>query len=82
MQEQAMGLNSPGLHIGTLTTEPNFLLSAPDRTQKLIHLAQGEGNPCIPSSFCFYFGRSGCSSHAGQGYLNLMTSSHMFFCIS
>lgn len=67
---------------GTLTTEPNFLFLEPGQDTKCIHLAKGEGNPCIPSLFCFYLGGNSCSSHAGQGYINLMTSNHMFFSIS
>lgn len=82
MQEQATELYSPGSHVGTLTTEPNFLLSEPGQDTETYSFGRGGGEPLHPFLILFWFGAAGCSSHAGQGYLNLMISSHMFFSIS
>lgn len=70
-----------GLTLALWQLNPASCALSPDRTQRHIHLAKGEGNPCIPSLFCLYFGGASCSFCAGQGNLNLIISSHVFFSI-
>lgn len=55
VQEQATELYSPGLHVGTLTTEPNFLLSEPGQDTEMYSFGKGGGEPLHPFLILFLF---------------------------